>query len=82
MEHTKGEWKMRNECKQTYFIELGNNEGIITIFTDVPERTEEIAHLIVAAPGLLFALHAIAKTEGAMVDNLRAVALAAIAKVS
>lgn len=52
MEHTKGEWKRRKECQITYFIELGNSEGNIAVFTDKPERTEEVARLIATAPDL------------------------------
>ena len=50
---TKGEWKINAECKATYFIELSNNEGIVAIFTDLPERTKKIANMMVAAPDLL-----------------------------
>ncbi len=43
---------MRKECQLTYFIELGSDNGIITIFTDKPEKTEEIAQLITTMPTL------------------------------
>ena len=43
-------WEMRNQCQSTYFIELNTNAGVIAVFTDSPEKTEEVAHLIVNAP--------------------------------
>ena len=44
------------------------------------DEDEANARLIAAAPDLLFALQTIAKTEGATVENLRAVAKAALSK--
>ncbi len=46
-------WKMRDICKATYFIELDNNEGCISIFAKTPKKARETAHLIAAAPALL-----------------------------
>jgi hypothetical protein len=51
MEHTK--WKMRDICKSTYFIELDDDEGCISVFAKTPEKAEKTARLIAAAPALL-----------------------------
>lgn len=49
------ELKIRNTCKSTYFVEIeaDKTRGVIAIFADTQETTENIAKLIAAAPDLL-----------------------------
>lgn len=52
-------WKIRKGCQSTYFIELGNEVGVVAVFTDKAEKTKEVAQLLLAAPDLLEALQEI-----------------------
>ena len=52
MDITKDKWEVRKECQITYYVELGNDTGIVSVFTDNPEKTKEVAKLIASAPTL------------------------------
>ena len=54
MDVTKDKWEVRKECQITYYVELGNDTdtGIVSVFTDNPEKTKEVAKLIAFAPNL------------------------------